>query len=186
MLPQVTPSFMPAQPPRSRGREPYRHASDAVIKDFSLPPVADRSLPPLTDAMTAADIQAHVADLRVTAGCAVSIGATLSEYRRAPCEVYFSTLPSGHFIYAETWPEAIEEARAYAQERAQQRRQDTIRRMALAIIEATDRDGACTESALTRAGFSRADIEALGADACVRAERMSQGAGFVIVPECAP
>lgn len=186
MFPQATPLPSSVHPLPSRGREPYSHTSGAVIKDCSPSAVVDRSLPALTDAMSAADLIAHAAALRETAGCTVSIGTTLSEYRRGACEVYFAAAPSGHLIYAETWPEVIEAARAYAQDRAQQRCQDTIRRMALAIIEITDRDGACLESSLARAGFSRPDIEALGADACARADRMGQGGSFVIVPEITP
>ena len=146
------------------------------------------TLPPLSDAMTAADLAAHRDDLRCRLGerAHVSVApdgwsgaARVSLYEDGMCR-------DGHTICAPTWPDAIERARAWIATRGVVRRDALIRRMALAIIDISDRDGLCCERALVRAGFSAVEVAQHGADACARADEMCGGKPFAIVPGVAP
>ena len=58
---------------------------------------------------------------------------------------------------------------------------DTVRRMALAVISLTDEHGTCTEAALIRQGFTADQVADLHEAACERAGVMCHGVPFVVV-----
>lgn len=61
------------------------------------------------------------------------------------------------------------------------RKNDVIRRMALAIIELTDEHTECRQRDLERKGFSTADIAEYQERACARAGEIAGNAPFVVV-----
>ena len=58
---------------------------------------------------------------------------------------------------------------------------NTVRKMALAIIEITGDQGECSDAALRGAGFYQHQIRRMGATACAEATRLAAGGPFSIV-----
>jgi hypothetical protein len=56
-----------------------------------------------------------------------------------------------------------------------------IKSLTLAIIEITADQGQCTEAALRVAGFSQAEIEAYGTDACAMADYYGSKGPYSVV-----
>jgi len=76
---------------------------------------------------------------------------------------------------------AIADARAKWLAEKDAHRAELLNRMALAIIDITARQGACSDAALRAENFHQSDIAELGAEACAEAERMASSGPFVIV-----
>ena len=55
-----------------------------------------------------------------------------------------------------------------------------VRKLALAIIEATEDIGECSDAALRGRGFAQADIDRYGKDACEAADKMASNGPFGI------
>jgi hypothetical protein len=80
----------------------------------------------------------------------------------------------GHFT-GETFSEALANARSGIRERLDSGRTARIRKMALAIIEATADHGECTDGRLRIAGFDPREIAALHAESADQANTMTRG-----------
>ncbi|MGO4263983.1 hypothetical protein, partial [Lysobacter sp. TAB13] len=94
--------------------------------------------------------------------------------------LYPQGIAAGHCIHGRgpDFAEALEDLRSnWAQARSLADR-NSIRRMALAIIEITGDQGECADAALRGAGFDQKQIERLGALACSEATRLAAGGPF--------
>lgn len=97
--------------------------------------------------------------------------------------LYPNGIAAGHCIHGRGpgFAEALDDLRRnWAQARALSDR-NSIRRMALAIIEITGDQGECPDAALRGAGFDQGQIERLGALACSEATRLAAGGPFRII-----
>lgn len=79
-----------------------------------------------------------------------------------------------------TFPEMIAAAEEFIAGYAPAREAETVRRMALAIIDITDRLGGCSDTNLKADNFSLTEIGNLHVRACEAASRMSGNAPFVV------
>ena len=79
-----------------------------------------------------------------------------------------------------TFAEMVIEARALIRAWRVTRRNDMIRRLALAIIEITDEHTRCTAALLRAKGFSDPDITEFQGAACQRASEMCANAPFSV------
>ena len=149
-------------------------------------------LPPLTDSMTAADLVTRVIALRQSVGPKAEIYLSTSAGICAPdaarC-VFMSIRPTGEYgsdalyftFQAATWPDAFAQAETWARNWEITSRENTIRSMALAVIEITDRDGNCAEQVLLNRKFTREQVLEFHEAACARAGEMCAGAPFSVV-----
>jgi hypothetical protein len=140
------------------------------------------TLPPLADAMTQADVRAHLIALSEESRSIVS--AVTNSARHDESLTIIIDVGSGwrdnKHIRGATWPETITAARAWLATHATVHRDNRIRAMALAIIDLTDQHGRCDRAMLTRREFSGAEIDDLKDAACKRASEMSANAPFVV------
>lgn len=79
-----------------------------------------------------------------------------------------------------TFAEALSKAEASVHEKAASLVAETIRKMALAIIEITADRGRCTDAALRVEGFTQTEIEAHHKAAVARAEEMAGSGPFSV------
>lgn len=97
--------------------------------------------------------------------------------------LYPQGIAAGHCIHGRGpgFAEALDDLRRnWAQARALADR-NSIRRMALAIIEITGGQGECSDAGLRGAGFDQEQIARLGALACSEATRLTAGGPFRII-----
>ncbi len=140
------------------------------------------TLAPLADAMTAADLFAHAERLRKMIGGKAEIYPAISG-SEALVSIYPTGLLGSHndpHMRAPTWPEAFAAAEAWITARAAVRRDTTIRRMALAIVDITDQHTRCTMADLTRREFTDAEVREFHEAACARAGEMAGAAPFCV------
>lgn len=147
---------------------------------------------PATDAMTANDVLTSIRDLAKRVGtktAMVSVVISESTFSDA-APIYLSIRPDGyasgsrpHTVNGNSWSEAFEAARRWIEQSKTVRRDTTIRKMALAIIELTDEHTECTAAMLKRREFSDEQIVEFHVAACVRAGEMCSGAPFRVVFE---
>lgn len=98
------------------------------------------------------------------------------------CLAYVAT-PSGTstHTYGNSWPELIEVVEAKINKEVGSLRAQTIRRMALAIIDITDRLSACSDTNLRADKFDAAEIAEFHLDACDLAEKMASKGPFRVI-----
>jgi hypothetical protein len=142
---------------------------------------------PIADAMTAADVQAHMKTIAVLIGhpkahASASVSTPKYSAEKVCVSVYTNDLyRDGMFFRADTWPQAIAAAYAWASTRAPIERDALIRRLALAIIDITDAHGECTERLLLTRDFRSDEIREHHEAACARANEMAAGRPFSVV-----
>lgn len=138
----------------------------------------------IADAMTAFDVLANLRALNEKLGSrSASVTLVVGAYDKEP--VYLAIRPDGyaagaesHSITGKTWAHAIEAAANWIDQSQAVRRDTTIRKMALAVIELTDEHTKCTDAMLKRRDFSVDQIEEFHELACVRAGEMCGNAPF--------
>jgi hypothetical protein len=84
-------------------------------------------------------------------------------------------------VRADTFAKALDKLEAAWDDARDLADKNTIRKMALAIIEITGDQGRCSDAALRGAGFSQQQIDRLGSRACAEATRLASGGPFEIV-----
>lgn len=82
---------------------------------------------------------------------------------------------------ADTFSEALDKLEAAWDDARDLADKNTIRKMALAVIEITGDQGRCSDAALRGADFSQQQIDRLGSRACAEATRLAAGGPFEIV-----
>jgi len=144
----------------------------------------------LSESMTAAELAVAITDLEAACGPkgrADLLVSTPPPYRPDDGNrVYLAIRPTGEYnnapdriFYAPTWPEAFAAAHAWVLTWHKIHRNDLTRRMAVAIMVATDENGGtCKEKHLIAKGFAAAEITELHVDACRRASEMAGNAPF--------
>jgi hypothetical protein len=140
-------------------------------------------LPALDERMSAADLALHVTALRREMGGKAEVYLhTWDESEPVRLAVYPNGICSRdveHFRGL-MWPAAFAAAFEWARTQRVVIRERRIRQMALAIIDLTDTDGACTKHGLRRREFTDDEIRDLSAAACERASEMAGNAPFVV------
>jgi hypothetical protein len=143
----------------------------------------------ISDAMTAEDLAGAVSafkgmcDPRAVVFLSVSIYSTKKSYASMfvrPTGQYDGGAPYFSFD-APTWSGVFTAAYAWAATYDTVRRNATVRRMALAVIEVTDEHGICTETLLRGKNFIAGEIVEFHEAACVRASEMCANAPFRVV-----
>lgn len=143
-------------------------------------------MPALDERMSAADLAVHVKALRREMGGKADVYLHAGgDGEPVSLAIYPQGLVGGgdrgeHF-HATTWPVAFAAASEWVRVQRVVVRERRIREMALAIIDLTDTDGACTEASLRRRGFPADEVRDLSAAACERASEMAGNAPFVVV-----
>lgn len=89
----------------------------------------------------------------------------------------------GETAEGKSWPEAFAAAQVWISTHKQVRRNNIIRKMALAVISITDEFGECPEARLRAADFSRDEISEFHQVACARASEMCASAPFSVLME---
>jgi hypothetical protein len=117
----------------------------------------------------------------------ISVSIALTSYRdgsEVSASFYPDDICGGHHISAkgESFEEAIKALRAAWDEAKVLADKNTIRQMALAIIEISTDQGECSDAALRGAGFLQAQVDRIGSAACEEATRLAAGGPFSIVP----
>ena len=97
--------------------------------------------------------------------------------------LYPQGIAAGHCIHGRGpgFAEALEDLRSNWAQARSLADTNSIRRMALAIIEITGDQGECADAALRGAGFDQQQIARLGALACSEATRLAAGGPFRII-----
>jgi hypothetical protein len=139
------------------------------------------------DAMTADEVSGRVESIQARLGGEASVGLAIGQYKRGG---YISLSVSPFDVLSDqdrqnftgsSWAEIFGKADAWLATYGTVRREGTIRKMALDIIDLTDMEGSCTEQALMRRGHSWGDVKSLSEAACQRASEMSGNAPFVVL-----
>lgn len=139
-----------------------------------------------SDRMSVAEMFAECVRLRDLCGkkAYVSLSASADDYRvsKFTVSVYeFGICEKPHeFFRGDDFAGPLAEAEAWINNRATVRATETLRKMALAIIEITDEHGSCSRRLLGIKGFSEADIDAVSGAACTRASEMAGNAPFSV------
>lgn len=115
-----------------------------------------------------------------------SVSISVSPYRGDPevsATLYPEDIVGRHCISVkgETFSEAIANLRSAWDDKRNLADKNTIRKMALAIIEITGDQGECSDAALRGAGFYQPQIDRMGAMACEEATRLAAGGPFQII-----
>lgn len=152
--------------------------------DSTIP--ADVSPSPLADAMTVPEVMAALKALAAEVGPKTEFGLNIMR-RYSGNNVLLTAYVDGlssrdyHHFEGATFAEAIAKGRAWVQTFIAERRDTVIRKMALAIIDLTDQNGAVTDVALLERNFCADDIREFGEAACARASNMANLRPFVLV-----
>lgn len=140
-----------------------------------------------TEAPTLANsdqIEAALADLRAMIGTREAMAAIVYGHG-APWISLSAEWPRtvggiGHTRALPTLAEMLEEARELVLGWHATRRNDLVRRLALAIIEITDEHTRCTQTLLRAKGFTQPEIDEFGDAACARASEMAGNQPFSV------
>lgn len=97
--------------------------------------------------------------------------------------LYPQGIAAGHCIHGRGpgFAEALDDLRSNWAQARSLADTNSIRRMAVAIIEITGDQGECSDAALRGAGFDQGQIARLGALACSEATRLAAGGPFRII-----
>ncbi len=143
---------------------------------------------PVSTRMTPGELFAHhdalMKLLSTDAYVSISIGGWSFSEPVASIGIWpegMGTGKSPHYIKGNDWPTMIAEAYQWIENSKVVRRDSTVLRMALAIIELTDTHGTCTAVTLERKSFSKKDIRSYHKAACQRAGEMCAGAPFSVI-----
>lgn len=90
-------------------------------------------------------------------------------------------LSSSLRVQGDTWREVIERLKARWAETQETYEAETTRRMALAVIDITNRLGECSDAALRGDGFNHTEVKRFGPTACALATEMAAGGPFAII-----
>lgn len=138
--------------------------------------------------MTPVEIKTALADIRAegSKNAYISVSVAISASRdgsEVSASFYPDDLTGGHHIGArgESFEEAISKLRAEWDAAKGLADKNTIRKMALAIIEITSDQNECSDAALRGAGFHQPQIDRIGSLACAEATRLAAGGPFSIV-----
>lgn len=138
--------------------------------------------------MTPVEIKNALAEIRAegSKNAYVSISIAVSGTRDGNTVIasfYPEDLTGRHHVdgRGEGFAEAIEDLRRNWDAAKALADKNTIRKMALAIIEITGDQGECSDAALRGAGFYQPQIDRIGFLACAEATRLAAGGPFSIV-----
>jgi len=138
--------------------------------------------------MTPTEIAIALAAIRAegSKNAYVSVGISVSANRSRPvvmASFYPDDIIGRHHVDAEgdSFEEAIAGLRKAWDDAKHLADKNTIRKMALAIIEITGDQGACSDAALRGRGFYQPQIDRCGPLACEEATRLAAGGPFSIV-----
>lgn len=84
-----------------------------------------------------------------------------------------------------TFREVLEKLEARWVEQQETYESETTRRMALAVIDITNRLGECSDAALRGDGFDHTEVKRFGPTACTLATEMAAGGPFEIIQHAA-
>lgn len=164
---------------------PARNAAE-ITATIDQPRSGGANAPAGPGAMSAADARIAFREFAAEVGSKAEVSVHLNRtYGAMPltASLYLNGLCSDRELSVEgaSFSDCLSRLRAAWALRKEQCRRDTITRMALVIIRATDESGACTEAAL-RLQFGRLEVESLGEEACARADAMAGRGPFRIEP----
>jgi hypothetical protein len=150
--------------------------------------VMTKASPEMTEAMSASDLTDACAALKLTIGAKASVSIVISNTRYHTGDavgiiVYPAGFGATESFRGATWSEAFAAAYAWAATHKQIRRNNIIRKMALAIISITDEFGECAEARLRAVDFTREEITEFHEAACARASEMCASAPFSVLME---
>lgn len=135
--------------------------------------------------MTPVEAQRALAEIAAEAGPKSYASIVMSSDRG---KAIYITLAIGGLLekhrisaQADTFEEAIDLLRKGWDDAKHLADKNTIRKMALAIIEITSDQGECSDAALRGAGFHQPQIDRIGSLSCAEATRLAAGGPFSIV-----
>lgn len=137
--------------------------------------------------MTPVEIRDALAEIANEAGPQAYASLSVATDRSESQPVYVSLYPEGitgrHCVsaHADSFANALAGLRAKWDEARALADKNSIRKMALAIIEITTDQGGCSDTALRGAGFFQQQIDRIGKPACEEATRLAAGGPFCIV-----
>jgi len=139
---------------------------------------------PVADAMTALELDTHQLEMERRLGEGSHVGLAVGGWiNKGPA--FAAIYPDGvggaarpDYVHGDAWSDVIPATYAWIETHKVVRRDATIRRMALAIIELTDEHTKCTAAMLGRKKFSDAAIAEFHEIACQRAGEMAGNAPF--------
>jgi hypothetical protein len=138
--------------------------------------------------MTPSEIQAVLAEIAAEAGpkAHASIDVAVSDIRTHLVTACFwpeGVTGRGHSIHTggSTFAEALKKLREEWDAAKALADNNTLRKMALAVIEISTDIGACTDASLRGRGFSQQQVTRLGKSACEEATRLAAGGPFSIL-----
>lgn len=138
--------------------------------------------------MTPTEIKAALAEIRDegSQNAYISLDISISRHRGdsgISASFYPEDITGKHSVRAEgeSFEEVILNLRAKWDEAKNLADRNTIRKMALSIIEITTDRGECSDAALRGAGFYQGQIDRMGPLACNEATRLAAGGPFAIV-----
>lgn len=138
---------------------------------------------------TAAELQAECRRISELISHRAELSVNISNYAygKTVCRVTVYPFgivgPSGSSksFQGASFAEALGEAEKYAAGARDELQIAVIRRMALAVIDITDRLGGCSDSNLRTGGFTPDEITSYHIEACDAASRMSGNSPFVVM-----
>jgi len=136
--------------------------------------------------MTPTEIKAALKAIAVDAGPKAYASIDISADSRATISAgLYPEGITGHSmcirVEADDFSEVIDKLNRAWEARRDLQDKQTIRKMALSVIEISTDHGECSDAALRGAGFSQRQIDAMGATACSEATRLAAGGPFSIV-----
>jgi hypothetical protein len=160
--------------------------TDAPVPDGAPASVAPDGAPASGVAMTVAEVLGEITRLKAAIGQAAEIYMSVG-HRYDGNSVAITVWPNGMGSGAQPvhcngkdWLDAFAHAHTWLETNGQELRESTIRRLALAIIDLTDRNGTATYKALIQCGFSREEIAEFHQTACDRAAKMIRPCAVVM------
>lgn len=145
-------------------------------------------LPEITEAMTPEDLMACCQSIKAAVGPKAETWLSVSSSHDGK----FVTLqiwprgmacgPHEHFT-GTSWSDVFAAANVWAVTHQTVRRNNIVRKMAIAIISITDEHGVCAEARLRAADFSHEEITEFHEAACARASEMCGSAPFSVLME---
>lgn len=139
--------------------------------------------------LTTTEIRAELLRIqkRIGPSAYISVGFGVSDYDRGEkphghCAPKGMARGDSFSVDGATWREVVEAIEAGWDERQATYEAETTRRLALAIIDITNRIGECSDAALRGDGFNHTEVKRFGPTACALATEMAAGGPFAIVP----
>lgn len=140
---------------------------------------------PIYDCLTPAQLLAEATRIKELIGSEAHVSFGISDDHTADRTVSLGVYPSGivgrgdyQYFYGATFASVIAQGEVYA--RSQNWNAAIIRKMALAIIDITDRLGGCSDTTLRNESFTADDILTFHVEACEAASRMAGNAPYTV------